>query len=400
MIITDVTQITPEIPMRALLAGARRKESALIALAEKLVRAESPSDTKSAVDACGQLVIEHAHTLNGRVKVHKQRAHGDIVELRFGPKKKSPEDRTLLLGHMDTVWPIGTLKSMPCKIAPDSSAQSRLWGPGTLDMKVGVAMAFTSIEMLIEADLLQREVILLLNTDEEIGSPVSRPITEKLASECSAVFVLEPAQNLAGASAAYKTARKGTGNWRVEVTGIAAHAGVDFEKGANALLELSRLIPLISSWTDLTRGLTVSVNVAAAGAKTNVIPAAAWAEVDVRIARKADGPRIAKKFAGLKPTDKRCKLTITGGVNRPPMERTKGTARLYEKARTLAADLGFELEEAATGGASDGNFTSAIGIPTLDGMGAVGEGAHATHESVLIEHLAPRTALLAGMLVT
>jgi glutamate carboxypeptidase len=379
--------------MRALLAGARRKESSLIALVEKLVRTESPSDTKAAVDACGEIVQSHARSLGARIKIHKQKAFGNIVELRFGKRSPSAKDRTLLLGHIDTVWPLGTLKTMPCHIA-----DGKLWGPGTLDMKVGVVMAFTAIEMLTEADLLQREVILLLNTDEEIGSPVSRPITEALARESSAVYVLEPAQNLPNSEAAYKTARKGTGNWRVEVTGIAAHAGVDFEKGANALLELSRLIPTISNWTDLARGLTVSVNVAAAGAKTNVIPASAWAEVDVRLARKADGPRIAKKFASLKSTDKRCQLTITGGVNRPPMERTKGTVALYQKARTLAAELNLDLPEASTGGASDGNFTSAIGIATLDGMGAVGEGAHASHESVLIEYLASRTALLAGML--
>lgn len=395
-------EIPSEVPMRAFLAGARRKESALIALAEKLVRAESPSDTKAAVDACGQLAIEQARSLGARVKLHKQRAYGDVIELRFGPKLrsgvKSSANRTLLLGHIDTVWPIGTIKSMPCKIAPDQNQKQRLWGPGTLDMKVGVAMAFTAIEMFEEAGLLNREVVLLLNTDEEIGSPVSRSITEKLASESSAVYVLEPAQNLVNKQAAYKTARKGTGNWHIAVKGISAHAGVDFEKGANALVELSRLIPTISSWTDLARGLTVSVNVAAGGTKTNVIPAEAWAEVDVRIARKADGERIAKKFTTLKPTDKRCQLTITGGVNRPPMERTKGTAALYQKARTLASELGIQLEEASTGGASDGNFTSALGIATLDGMGAVGEGAHASHESVLIEHLAPRTALLAGML--
>lgn len=396
MITSRVTAITPEISMRALLAGAAAKQPALIALAEKLVRAESPSDTKAAVDACGEIAIAHARALGGRVKVHRQRAYGNVLELRFGPKSKSPK---CLLGHIDTVWPVGTLKSMPCKIS-----EGRLWGPGALDMKVGVAMAFTAIEMLAEAGLLEREVILLLNTDEEIGSPASRPITEKLAEQCSAVYVLEPAQNLSGrngepGAAAYKTARKGTGNWRVEVTGIAAHSGVDFEKGANALLELSRLIPAISSWTDLARGLTVSVNVAAAGSKTNVIPSTAWAEVDVRLARKADGARIARKFASLKTTDKRCSLTITGGVNRPPMERTRGTVTLYKQARALAAELGFTLEEASTGGASDGNFTSALGIPTLDGMGAVGEGAHATHESVLLAHLAPRTALLAGMLV-
>jgi glutamate carboxypeptidase len=260
-------------------------------------------------------------------------------------------------------------------------------------MKVGVAMALIAIEILQEASLLEREVVMLLNSDEEIGSPVSRPITERLAAECGAVFVLEPAQGLA-----YKTARKGTGNWRIDVTGVAAHAGVDFEKGASALLELSRVMQTVGGWTDLKRGLTVSVGTAGGGTKTNVIPAEAWTEVDVRIARKADGGKIEKKFAGLRASDKRCGLVVTGGVNRPPMERTTGTARLYKRARALADELGFQLDEAATGGASDGNFTSALGIPTLDGMGAVGEGAHAAHESVLIEHLAPRTALLAGML--
>ncbi len=206
--------------------------------------------------------------------------------------------------------------------------------------------------------------------------------------------MLEPAQGLA-----YKTARKGIGDWRIAVTGVAAHAGVDFEKGANAIRELARAIETVSGWTDLKRGLTVSVGKIGGGTKSNVIPAEAWAEVDVRIARGADGPRIERKFAALQATDRRCTLTVTGGINRPPMERSRGTVRLYRKARELARELGFRLDEAATGGASDGNFTAALGIPTLDGMGAVGEGAHARHESVIVEHLAPRTALLAGMLI-
>jgi glutamate carboxypeptidase len=167
-------------------------------------------------------------------------------------------------------------------------------------MKVGVAMAFTALELLAEARLLNREVVLLLNPDEEVGSPVSRPITERIAAECAAVYVLEPAQGLA-----YKTARKGTGNWRVAVQGVASHAGVDFEKGASALRELARVIETVSGWTDLNRGLTVSVGLAGGGSKTNVIPAEAWAEVDVRIARKADGARMERKFAALKAVDKR-----------------------------------------------------------------------------------------------
>jgi glutamate carboxypeptidase len=377
------------IPMRGLLAGARRKERALIEWTTKLVGAESPSDTKAAVDACVALAASRAKALGGRVKLHRQKALGDVLEARFGPRRKDRAvRRVLLLGHLDTVWPIGTLKKMPCRIH-----EGRLWGPGTLDMKAGVAMALTALEILSEARLLEHEIVLLLNSDEEIGSPVSRPITERLAAECEAVYVLEPAQGLA-----YKTARKGTGSWRIEVRGVAAHAGVDFERGASALLELSHAIETVSGWTDLKRGLTVSVGTAGAGSKTNVIPAEAWAEVDVRIARKADGGKIEKKFARLRPVDKRCSLMVSGGVNRPPMERIRGTVKLYQAARALASELGIKLDEAATGGASDGNFTSALGIATLDGMGAVGEGAHASHESVVIEHLAPRTALLAGML--
>jgi glutamate carboxypeptidase len=379
----------PPVPMRALLAGARRKESALVDLIRQLVLAESPSDDKAAVDACVALVSGHAKALGGRVKLHRQRGFGDVLEARFGPRTKAARaGRILLLGHLDTVWPLGTLKAMPFR-----QAEGRLWGPGTLDMKAGAAMALTAIEMLTEAGMLEREIVLLLNSEEEVGSPVSRPVTERLAQECAAVFVLEPAQGLA-----YKTARKGTGSWRIDVAGVAAHAGVDFEKGASAIRELARQIEAVSLWTDLKRGLTVNVGVVGGGSKSNVIAAQAWAEVDVRIARKGDGARMERKFDALKPMDKRCTLTVSGGINRPPMERTQGTAKLFRRARRLAAELGFPLDEASTGGASDGNFTSALGIPTLDGMGAVGEGAHARHESVVVEHLAPRTALLAGLL--
>ena len=379
--------------MRALLAGARRKQSTLLELTRKLVLAESPSDTKSAVDACTAIAAEACRIRGGRIKLHRQRSYGDVLEAHFGRGSRARADGVgpvLLLGHLDTVWPIGTLRAMPCRIT-----EGLLRGPGTLDMKAGVAMAFTAIEMLNEADLLNREIILLLNSDEEIGSPVSRPITEKLARECSGVFVLEPAQGLA-----YKTARKGTGNWRIDIRGVASHAGVDFEKGASALRELARVIETVSNWTEPKRGLNVSVGIAGGGSKTNVIPADAFAELDVRIANKSDGPRVERKFSSLKAADSRCSLAVTGGINRPPMERTRGTVKLFQQARALAAELGIALEEAATGGASDGNFTSALGVPTLDGMGAVGEGAHASHESVLLDHLAPRTALLAGMLTS
>jgi glutamate carboxypeptidase len=381
------SSVTSNIPMRALLAGARRRQPALVALTRQLVQLESPSDEKAAVDGCIAFAAAHARTLGARVKIHRNPKFGGALEAHFGPRA-STRKPILLLGHLDTVWPIGTLKSMPFRLSVD-----RLSGPGTLDMKAGVAMAFTAIELLMEAGRLEREMILLLTGDEEIGSQAGRPIVETLAKQCSAVYVLEPAQ-----CEAYKTTRKGVGNWRIEVQGVAAHAGVDFQKGANAIRELARAVEKVSNWTDLKRGLTVSVGVASGGTKSNVIPAHAWAEVDARIARMADGPRIERKFAALKPQDPRCTLTVTGGINRPPMERSAGTVRLFRQAQSLARELGFSLDEASTGGGSDGNFTAALGIPTLDGMGAVGEGAHARHESVLVEHLAPRTALLAAML--
>ena len=377
--------------MRALLAGARRKQPELLRLIQSLVRAESPSDEKAAVDACGALAAAHARDLGGRVKVHRQQAFGDVLELRFGPRTgKQSGNPILLVGHIDTVWPVGTLGSMPCRVS-----EGRLWGPGTLDMKAGVGVAFTALELLSEASLLDREIVLLLNSEEEVGSPVSRPITERLARGCSAVYVLEPAQGLA-----YKTARKGTGNWRIDIQGVAAHAGVDFEKGASAVRELAHVIETVSGWTGCRPGVTVSVGLAGGGSKSNVIPAEAWAEVDVRIARKAEAAVMERRFAGMKSRDPRCRLALSGGINRPPMERTRGTVALFKRARALASELGFTLEEAATGGASDGNFTSAMGIPTLDGMGAVGEGAHARHESIFLEYLAARTALLAGMVTT
>ena len=296
----------------------------------------------------------------------------------------------MLLGHLDTVWPVGTLKKMPFRIA-----DGRAWGPGVLDMKAGVAMGLTALEMLRERDALQRPVIFLLNSDEEVGSTVSRPITEKLARECAAVFVLEPAQGLAGA---YKTARKGVGNYTLRVTGVAAHAGVDFERGHSAISELAWQLEKVRGFTELDRGLTVNAGVIRGGTRTNVIAAEAEAEIDVRIARAKDAARIDRRFCALRVRDRGCVLHVEGGMNRPPMERSRATVALFKRAATLGARMGFELAESSTGGGSDGNFTAALGVPTLDGMGAVGEGAHASHESVLVRDLIPRTALLAEMI--
>ncbi len=373
---------------QALYHSVERKEGWIRSHLHELVVQESPSDDRSAVNAATHLLERWTLELNGVVKRHKQNGFGDALELRFGQSKQLKKP-VLLLGHLDTVWPVGTLKKMPWR-----EREGRYWGPGVLDMKAGVVMALAAIKSLQELRL-SRPITLLLNSEEEVGSPVSRAITEKIALKSAAVFVLEPAQGLA-----YKTARKGVGQYHVQVTGVGAHSGVDFERGHSAVLELAKQVQTISNFTNLERKLTVNCGVFAGGTRSNVVPSQAHAEIDVRIAKASDGAHVDRLFRRLKVSDPHCKLTITGGINRPPMERKQGTIALFKVARALAAELGFVLDEAATGGGSDGNFTAALGVPTLDGMGAVGEGAHAEHESVLIEHLVPRTALLAAMIAS
>src|SRR5271170_1749356 len=373
---------------RAIFHHIEKKAGRIRETLQTLVQQESPSEDRQAVNAAMALAEHWAGEQRARIKRHRQREFGDVLELRFGPSR-SPQKPVLLLGHLDTVWPMGTLKTMPWR-----EADGRYWGPGVLDMKAGVVMALAALNTLRELKS-ARPVILLLNSDEEVGSPISRPITERLASESSAVFVLEPAQGLA-----YKTARKGVGQYHVEVLGVGAHSGVDFERGHSAVLELAKLVQTISGFTNLNRKLTVNCGVIAGGTRSNVVASHAHAEVDVRIAKASDAAYVEKLFRSLKVSDPHCKLTITGGINRPPMERKPGTIALFKKARSLAAELGFALEEASTGGGSDGNFTAALGVPTLDGMGAVGDGAHAAHESIIIEHLVPRTALLAAMIAS
>jgi glutamate carboxypeptidase len=369
-----------------LLAAVNSQSAWLTTNLRDLVLVESPSDNKLAVDAAVGLVATLAAELGGRVKLHRQKHFGDVLELRVGPARSSRKP-ILLLGHLDTVWPLGALRTMPW-----CNSGGRFFGPGVLDMKSGVVMALAAIRVLNQLGV-KRPITLLLNPDEEVGSPVSRPITERLALTSSAVLVLEAAQGLA-----CKTARKGVGDYRLEVIGVASHSGVDFTSGHSAILELARLLQTVGGFTDLARGLTVNPGVISGGTRSNVVAQHAFADIDVRIARASDAARVDQLFRSLRCSDPGCKLEITGGLNRPPMERKSGTVALYKQARRLAAELGFQLDEASTGGGSDGNFTAALGIPTLDGLGAVGEGAHAAHESILIEHLVPRTALLAALL--
>lgn len=379
----------PEAIVPALLEQARRAEPQILSRLAELVRVESPSDDKIAVDRAGALVASWASAAGGRVRFHRQRHFGDSLEVRFGPQRGG--EPILLLGHLDTVWEKGTLARMPWRLT-----RERIHGPGVFDMKAGVVMMLAAISLLEKTGSLKKLVTLLLHGDEEVGSPASRPLTETIARRCRAVYVLEPAQ---GESGAYKTARKGVGQYRLEVKGVAAHSGVDFLRGESAVLELAHQLSAISRITDLRRGITVNPGLIGGGTRVNVVPAEAWAEVDVRIARTGDEVRVERALRRLRPSNKACELHLSGGLNRPPMERTQGTAALFRHAQLLAREIGLTLDEASTGGGSDANFTAALGIPTLDGMGGVGGGAHALHEHCLRRHLAPRTALLAAMLL-
>jgi glutamate carboxypeptidase len=355
-----------------------------------LVRQESPSSDFDAVKVAQEIIAGWAEELGGRVTHHARDGSGGVLESRFG----NPQDRrkpVLLLGHLDTVWPVGTLARMPSRVQGGWA-----YGPGVLDMKAGVVMALAAMKRVREADA-GRPVVLLLSGDEETGSRHSRELIEQIAKECRAVFVLEPAQGLQGA---YKTARKGVGQFRLEISGVPSHSGVDFGAGHSAVRELAWQIEQISALTDVDRGTTLNVGVVGGGTQSNVVAAAAWAEIDLRVKTVADAEAVTRQLQSLKPRDPQCALRLSGGLNRPPMERTEGTAALFAQAKVLAAGFGFALEEAATGGGSDGNFTSALGVPTLDGMGAIGEGAHAEDESIRIDALAPRTALLAAMIAT
>jgi glutamate carboxypeptidase len=373
--------------IKELAAIIAANQSRMHARIRELVEVESPSDDKAAVDRAGRVVEEWIKALQGHLKRHKCAQYGDVLEARFGPVR-SQRGRILLLGHIDTVWPMGTLAKMPWR-----ESEGKLWGPGVLDMKAGIVMAIEALAALQGLGAALPPLTLLLNSDEEIGSPISRAVTESIASKCKAVYVLEPAQGLA-----YKTARKGVGHFTLRVQGISSHAGVDFERGHSAVLEMARLVQQVSAFTNLSKGTTVNVGVIAGGTRSNVIAADCVAEVDVRIARAGDAASVERMFRSLRTTDRACTLTGTGGINRPPMERKAGTVQLFHKARTLAKQMGFVLEEAATGGGSDGNFTAALGVSTLDGMGAVGTGAHAAHEHVVAKHLVERTALLAAMI--
>lgn len=364
----------------------------MTALIRSFVECESPSDDSAAVTRFAELVADTAAPY-AKVRTMPGGRFGRILtaEMKLPGRKKNGQ--VLALGHSDTVWAMGTLREMPFR-----AQDGRLWGPGVLDMKAGIAFFLVAVQGLRELDIaVPSKVLLQLNPDEEVGSEASRSLTEKNAARSKAVLVLEPGTGLSGK---LKTARKGVGDFTVKVKGRASHAGVDFAAGASAIVELARQIDRIAGFTREQSGITVNPGVIGGGTRSNVVAAEAWAEIDIRVLRLKDAPALEKRFRSLKPHDRRCTIEVSGGLNRPPMERSPGIVKLFRIAQRLGEDLGVNLEESLTGGGSDGNFTAALGVPTLDGLGAVGEGAHAADESILADRMADRTALIGKLLAS
>jgi glutamate carboxypeptidase len=377
-------QSTDNLRILAHLRDHLQEMTALLAL---LVEMESSSYDKSSIDRLGGFLAEQARGLGAMVETLPQAKCGDHLRARWG----GGPGGVLLLCHMDTVWEPGTVVRRPIRIQ-----DGLFYGPGAFDMKGGIVNALWAMRALLDLDLLpDRRVTLLLTSDEEIGSRTSRAAIESEASTHDAVFVLEPAQP---PYASLKTSRKGVGLYQVTVTGRPAHAGADHEKGINAIEEMAHQILDIQQFTEYAAGTTVNVGVVRGGTRSNVVPAQATARVDVRVTNAAEARRLDIRMHSLTPRLPGASIDVSGGINRPPMVRSDGAARLYAQAVALGGELGLRITEAGSGGGSDGNFTAALGIPTLDGLGVVGDGGHAEHEHVVLASMPERAALLAAMI--
>ena len=358
----------------------------LLELIESLVAIESPSDDPAAVNACGAELASRLESMGGSVTRVASSAAGDHLRASFGAGTR----QILLLGHFDTVWPVGQLARMP--IRRDGG---RLHGPGVFDMKAGIGLAALATRAVLESGGLEAgKAVMLWTADEEIGSATSRALIEAEAARSEAVLVFEP--SLPGGG--LKTSRKGVGQFEMIARGVSAHAGLDPGKGVNAIRELARQITAIDDLQDPAGGVSVTVGIIKGGTRANVVPDEACAVIDARANTQADADRVAAALRAVKPYLPGATVEVTGRFDRPPLERSAGVIRLFELARSVAADMGVTLEEGSAGGGSDGNFTAALGVPTLDGFGAIGDGAHALHEHVEIDALVPRAAVIAGLL--
>ena len=360
---------------------------------EEWVRLESPTSDIAAVNALGHRIagrLEEQGLVIERIPQHDSGDH--LMGCWNGPLIAEDGAPILILGHIDTVWPVGQLRQMPIKRVGD-----RLYGPGIFDMKAGVLLMLLCTRAFRELALSSRRPVrILLSSDEEMGSAGSRKIVEDVARGCRYVLCLEPPLpgNLA------KTARKGVYHFIVEAFGVSAHAGVDHEKGVNALEEMAHQVLSLQAMTDYPSGTTVNVGTLSTRNASNVVPDYALAEVDVRGMTLESGEAISQRILGLRPFLSRTQLKISGGLGRPPLERTPGIVRLYRYAAEIAEDLGFKLGEGLTGGGSDGSLTAAMGIPTLDGMGVDGAGSHSLDEHILVSDIPRKAALLTRLIET
>ena len=370
----------------ALVAYCKAQRSWLLDFIEALVAIESPSDDPAAVNLCGAELASRLTELGATITRASSSTAGDHLRASFG----TGDRQVLLLGHFDTVWPVGQIERMPLK-----RDGGKLCGPGVFDMKAGIGLATLATRALMAQAALDRaRIVMLWTSDEEIGSITSRAMIETEARKSEAVLVFEP--SLPGG--ALKTSRKGVGQFELVVRGISAHAGLDPGKGVSAIHELARQVLAIERIQDLDRGVSVNVGIVQGGSRANVVAAEARATVDARAVTIADADAIDRTLKSLAPVLTGTSLEVTGGFDRPPLERSAAVVRLYEMARGIAREMGIDLHEGSAGGGSDGNFTAALGVPTLDGLGAVGDGAHAIHEHVEIDALASRAALIAGLL--
>jgi glutamate carboxypeptidase len=379
--------------MQTLHRDLRNREREMISLLRKFVECESPSHDKSAVDRFGTMVANEWRRRGATVRLLRQRERGDHVRAEVWFDRGRPKRQILVLGHLDTVYPIGTLAEMPFRVQG-----GRAWGPGIFDMKTGIALALFAVDALrqVQSDWSKR-LVFFWNSDEEIGSETSRRTIEREAQRSDTVLVMEPSY---GAQGKLKTARKGVGTVELVVRGRSSHAGLDPAQGVNAVHELALQIVRLMKMSDRRRGITVQATVAAGGTVSNVVPSHARAQVDIRYAHLADAPILDRKLRGLRPILPGAQLEVTGGMNRPPLERTAAVGELFRRAHVLLQELNLPLGEVSVGGGSDGNFTAALGVPTLDGLGAIGGGAHSPSEHVLIRALSSRAALLAGLLAS
>jgi len=364
----------------------------MLATLRRFVIAESPSLEKAAADCCCGLIAEEWRKRGARVERITQKHHGDHLRITYRPQKFGPAGQLMVLGHYDTVYSTGTLRKMPFRVSA-----GKAYGPGTFDMKAGIVQALFALEALQQNNVIRRKrVVFLWTSDEEIGSESSRKLLEAEARHSDAVFVLEPSFSLRGL---LKTARKGVGEAELIVHGRASHAGLAPEEGINAIHELAQQLARIEKWNDLRRGVTINAGTVEGGTRTNVIPEGARAVLDLRALHASDMRRLERRLRSLRPVHRGARIEVTGGFNRAPLER-KMSATLFARAKSLAAQMGLRLGECTAGGGSDGNFTAALGIPTLDGLGAVGDGAHSSHEHVLINTMPARAALLASLLAS